>query len=173
MSTDFDGRGIIDRGMYKRTKYLAAIAVVIAGLASPLPAAAQTPQKNLPRLADIMTAVQFRHLKLWTAGQRQNWELAGYELELVKAGLIEAIAFYTDIPVTNVTMIDAPLKSLDSAIAARSNAGFSKAFNELTAGCNACHQSVDRGYIAMTAPATSPFTNQSFAPHQAKDKTRR
>ena len=159
--------------MYKRIKYLAAIAIVIAGLASPLLVAAQTPQKNLPRLADIMSAIQFRHLKLWTAGQQQNWELAGYELELVKTGLTEAITFYTDIPVTNVTMIDAPLKSIDSAIAARSSAGFARAFNQLTAGCNACHQSVGRGYIAITAPATSPFSNQSFSPHQARDKLRR
>jgi hypothetical protein len=159
--------------MRKSKKYLAAIAVVIAGLASPLLVVAQTPQKNMPRLADIMTAVQFRHLKLWTAGQQQNWELAGYELELVKAGLTEAITFYTDIPVTNVTLIDAPLKSIDSAIAARSSAGFTKAFKELTAACNACHQSVNRGYIAMTVPATSPFGNQSFSPGQRQRDNRR
>jgi hypothetical protein len=173
MSTDFDGGGSIDQSMSKRMKYLAAMVVVLAGTASPLLVAAQTSQKNLPRLADIMTAIQFRHLKLWTAGQQQNWELAGYELDLVKAGLMEAITFYTDIPVTNVTMVDAPLKSIDSAIVARSSAGFAKAFNELTVGCNACHQSIDRGYIAVTVPATSPFSNQSFAPRQAKDKMRR
>jgi hypothetical protein len=163
---DTDRRGSINQKMHKSKRYLAAIAVVIAGLASPLLVAAQTPQKNMPRLADIMTAVQFRHLKLWTAGQQQNWELAGYELELVKEGLRESITFYVDIPVTNVTMIDAPLKSIDSAIAARSSAAFTKAFKELTAGCNACHQSVNRGYIAMTVPATSPFSNQSFSPRQ-------
>lgn len=152
----------------KSSKSLAAIAVVIAGLVSPSLVAAQTPQKYAPRLADIMSAVQFRHLKLWTAGQKQNWELAAYELGLAKTGLTEAISLYNDIPVENIATIDAPLASLDKAIAARNGSAFNKAFTELTAGCNACHQSVGRGFIAMTVPAASPFSNQSFSPRQGK-----
>ena len=137
--------------MRKSTKYLAAVAASAVALV-PLVAAAQTSQKPLPRLADIMTAVQFRHSKLWTAGQQKNWELAGYELELVKASLNEAIALYTDIPVENITMIDPPIRSMEKAIDARNGAAFGKAFGELTAGCNACHQSTGRGFIVMTVP---------------------
>lgn len=137
--------------------------MVAAGLA-PVMVAAQTSEKNVARLADIMGSLQFRHLKLGIAGQQQNWPLAAYELDLVKAGLMEAIALYTDIPVTNVTMVDGPLKSLDGAIAAKNSAAFGKAFQELTTGCNACHQSIDRGFIAITVPSASPFGNQSFAP---------
>jgi len=94
---------------------------------------------------------------LWTAGQQKNWELAGYELELVKSSLNEAIALYTDIPVENITMIDPPIKSIESAIAARNSAAFGKAFGDLTTGCNSCHQSVRRGFIVMTVPTASPF----------------
>jgi hypothetical protein len=161
--------------MHRSTKYLAAVAVIFAGLVSPFMVAAQTSQKNPPRLADIMSAVQFRHSKLWTAGQRKNWELAGYELELVKSSLNEAIAFYVDIPVDNITMIDPPIKSMEAAIAARNSAAFGKAFGELTTGCNSCHQSVGRGYIVMKVPTASPFSNQSFSPSEgkAKDATRR
>ena len=137
--------------MRKSTKNLAAVAATAVALV-PLVAAAQTSQKPLPRLADIMTAVQFRHSKLWTAGQQRNWELAGYELELVKASLNEAIALYTDIPVENITMIDPPIRSMEKAIDARNGAAFGKAFGELTAGCNACHQSTGRGFIVMTVP---------------------
>jgi hypothetical protein len=158
----------IDRHMKKYSQYLAAIAVVIAGSTLPWLAAAQTPQKYAAGLADIMSAIQFRHSKLWTAGQKQNWELAGYELGLVKAGLAEAISLYNDIPVENIAMIDTPLASLDKAISARNGGEFNKAFNELTVGCNACHQSIGRGFIAMTVPASSPFSNQSFSPHQGK-----
>jgi hypothetical protein len=72
--------------MGKIRKYAAAMAVVVVGLATPFLVAAQTPQrsspKDVPRLSDIMSAVQFRHLKLWAAGQKQNWELAAYELDL-------------------------------------------------------------------------------------------
>ena len=160
--------------MRKSMKYLAAVTVAAVALV-PLVAAAQTSQKPLPRLADIMTAVQFRHSKLWTAGQQKNWELAGYELELVKASLNEAIALYTDIPVDNITMIDPPIRSMEKAIDARNGVAFGKAFGELTAGCNACHQSTGRGFIVMTVPTASSFGNQSFAPRegQGKGATRR
>jgi hypothetical protein len=161
--------------MRKSTKYLAAVAAIAIGSASPFMVAAQTMQKPPARLADVMSAVQFRHSKLWTAGQQKNWELAGYELELVKSSLNEAIALYTDIPVENITMIDPPIKSMESAIVARNSKAFAKAFGELTTGCNSCHQSTGRGFIVMTAPTASPFGNQSFAPRpgQGKDATRR
>ena len=156
--------------MRKNTKYLAAVAALSVGLASPLTVAAQGSQKFPPRLADVMSALQSRHSKLWTAARNQNWELAAYELELVRTGLADAIGLYTDIPVTNVTMIDGPLKSLDGAIAARNGAAFGKAFGELTTGCNSCHQSVGRSFIVMTVPTTSPFGNQSFAPRPGQGK---
>jgi hypothetical protein len=159
--------------MRKSTKYLAAVAAIAIGSVLPFMVAAQTTQKSPARLADIMSAVQFRHSKLWTAGQQKNWELAGYELELVKSSLTEAIAFYTDIPVENITMIDPPLKSMESAVAARNSKAFAKAFGELTTGCNSCHQSTGRDFIVMTVPTASPFGNQSFAPRPGKDATRR
>lgn len=165
----------MNENMHRSTKYLAAMAVVVIGLASPLMVAAQTSQKYAPRLADIMSAVQLRHLKLSVAGQQQNWQLAAYELELVKSGLVEAVALYTNIPVSNIEMVDGPVKALDSAISSRNGAAFGKAFQELTAGCNACHQSIGRDFIVMTVPTASPFSNQSFLPPkgQAKDNTRR
>ncbi|MEO8316699.1 MAG: hypothetical protein ABJA75_26480 [Bradyrhizobium sp.] len=156
--------------MNRCTRYVAALAVVVVGLASPLMVAAQTPQKYEPRLADIMSAVQFRHLKLSIAGQQQNWQLAAYELELVKSGLVDAVALYTNIPVENITMVDGPVKAIDSAIASKSSAAFGKAFQELTAGCNSCHQSIGRGFIAITVPTASPFSNQALSPAKAQGK---
>ena len=160
--------------MRKGSNYLAAVAAMVVAAVLPFMAAAQTSQQSPGRLADIMSAVQFRHSKLWTAGQQKNWELAGYELELVKSSLNEAIALYTDIPVENIAMIDPPIKSIESAIAARNSAAFGKAFGDLTTGCNSCHQSVGRGFIVMTVPTASPFGNQSFAPRpgQGRDVTR-
>jgi hypothetical protein len=161
--------------MHKNTRYLVAVTAIAMGLTLPSLVVAQILPKPSVRLADVMSVLQSRHSKLWTAAQRRNWELAGYELELVKAGLADAIGLYNDIPTTNVTMVDGPLKSLDRAIAARSVQAFGKAFGELTTGCNACHQSVGRGFLVMTVPGSSPFSNQSFAPQaeQGKDVKRR
>lgn len=159
--------------MRKSTKYLVAIAAIAIGAGTPFMVTAQTTQKSPARLADIMSGVQFRHSKLWTAAQHENWELAAYELELVKSSLTEAIAFYTDIPVENFTMIDPPIKSVESAITARNKAAFGRAFNALTTGCNSCHQSIGRGFIVVRVPTASPFGNQSFAPSRGEEKNLR
>jgi len=42
----------------------------------------------VPALADIMTAVQWRHIKLWFAGKFRNWDLANYELRQIKVSLV-------------------------------------------------------------------------------------
>jgi hypothetical protein len=158
--------GSFDMG--KIRKYAAAMAVVVVALGAPFLVAAQTPQRSspkyLPRLGDIMSSVQFRHMKLWAAGQKQNWELAAFELDQVKAGLEEAITLYTDIPVTSFSVIETPLKSMDSAISTKNSPEFSKSFKGLTAACNSCHQSIGRGFIFITVPTTSPFSNQLFSP---------
>lgn len=144
--------------------------VALIALATPFVVAAQTSREYAPKLADIMSTVQFRHLKLSIAGQQQNWELAAYELGLLKSGLVDAVALYTNIPVENITMVDGPVKAIDGAIASKSSAAFGKAFQELTAGCNSCHQSIGRDFIAIKVPTASPFSNQSFSPAKAQGK---
>jgi hypothetical protein len=118
----------------------------------------------VPRLGDIMDAVQSRHIKLWFAGKSLNWELASYELRQLKVGLVEAASLYSDIPVSNVTTMTTPVESLAASIGARDSRRFAKAFGELTDGCNACHQSMGRGFIVMRMPTVSPFGNQVFPP---------
>ena len=121
-------------------------------------------ERYVPRLGDIMNAIQSRHIKLWFAGMARNWELADYELRQIEAGLVEAALLYQGIPVTNVTTMEEPARSITAAIEARDSKRFAKAVGELTDGCNACHQSIGRGFIVIQAPTTSPFSNQSFAP---------
>ena len=128
---------------------------------------ATTSEQYVPRLGDIMNAVQSRHIKLWFAGKARNWELATYELVLLKAGLLEAAVLYEGIPVTNVTTMKKPVDSISAAIEARDGRRFAKAVGELTDGCNACHKSMGRGFILMRMPSEQPFSDQSFAP-QAK-----
>jgi hypothetical protein len=137
---------------------------------SPLVATAQTganlPQSEpyVPRLGDIMNMAQTRHMKLWFAGKSANWDLAAYELRQLKAGLVEAAMLYQGIPVNNVTTMVQPVQSVADAIEAKDGKKFAKVYGELTSGCNACHQSVGRDFIAMRVPDASPFGDQRFAP---------
>jgi hypothetical protein len=156
-----------------RMKLRASIVVLLIVFSS-APALAQSEQSNVkvtpanessvPLLGDIMNAVQTRHMKLWFAGKAQNWELAAYELRQLKSGLLEAAVMYEGIPVTNVTTMIDPVQSVAAAIAAKDGKRFAKTVGELTEGCNGCHKSMERGFIVMRLPKTSPFSNQVFPP---------
>ena len=123
-------------------------------------------EQHVPRLADIMSTTQLRHIKLWFAGASSNWNLAAYELRQLRESLVDAASLYPGIPVTNVTTMAEPLQALVDAIEARDNQAFATAFGSLTHGCNACHQSMGHGYIVMKTPTVSPFSNQAFPPQR-------
>jgi hypothetical protein len=151
----------------KLRRYIAALLVVCS--LTPLAIAQSgmnTPatEQYVPRLGDIMNAIQSRHMKLWFAGKALNWELAAYELRQLEAGLMEAAMLYPGIPVTNVTTMAEPAHSVAAAIEARDSRRFAKTVGELTDGCNACHRSIERSFIVMRVPTEQPFSNQVFPP---------
>ena len=63
----------------------ACAAASLPALADEKPAPAQ--QVYTPRLNDIMVITQLGHFKLWYAGVVQNWPLANYELEQIRASI--------------------------------------------------------------------------------------
>ena len=140
---------------------LTSLAVAQSGLNT------QPAEQYVPRLGDIMNAIQLRHMKLWFAGKARNWQLAAYELNQLESGLTEAATLYSGIPATNVTRMTGPAQSVADAIEAEDSRRFAKAVGDFTNGCNACHQSIGRGFVIMRVPTESPFSNQVFAP-QAK-----
>ncbi len=127
---------------------------------------ASAAEQYVPQLGDLMNAAQSRHMKLYFAGKAQNWELAAYELERLKATLVEAAVLYGGIPVTNVTTMAAPLQAVQDAIEAKDSRKFAGAVGGLTDGCNACHQSMNRAFIVIRQPTEQPFGNQVFAPQK-------
>jgi hypothetical protein len=148
-------------------KYLALIgALLICLVSAPLAVAQQ--DSHLPKLGDIMSATQLRHIKLWFAGKLQNWELAAFEVEQIKGGLEDAAQLYLEIPVGYVTNTAAPIQLIRDAIDAKDSTKFSKAFNDLTAACNACHHAIGRGFIVIEVPTASPFSDQSFSPRASQ-----
>ncbi len=144
--------------------------LALAGLGAATAVAAQdlkspSADQYVPRLGDIMGAAQMGHHKLSMAGKAQNWELAAYELRQLKANLVEAAVFYSGIPVGNVTTLEPSLQSMSDAIDAKDSRKFAKGLGELTEGCNACHRSLKRSFVAMKVPSDQkPFANQQFAP---------
>lgn len=116
-----------------------------------------------------MSATQVRHAKLWFAGDAENWELAAYELDEIKEGLEDAVKLHPshkEIPVADMieSNLHAPLAELAEAIASKDRDRFARAFDGLTAACNACHRAANHGFIEVQRPTAAPVSNQVFTP---------
>ena len=140
-----------------------------AALVLPLTAFAETKEPYTPGLGEIMTLQQMRHLKLWFAGQAQNWPLADYELDELKEGYEDIVKYYPtkdDAPtgVMASAVIEKEVADLNKAIDSKDRKQFTAAFDKLTASCNACHQSSKKSFLVVQRPAANPYANQSFAP---------
>jgi hypothetical protein len=161
------------RGWACGAALLGSLTIIFLALAaaaqSPGPAA--TTEAYQPEIGEIMTFQQMRHGKLWFAAQAGNWPLAAYETGELREGF-EAVAKYyptfNNVPLAQ--MIDAIRETnfaeLDKAIAARDRKQFTRAFDGLSAACNACHQANDLGFIVLQRPTASPFSNQSYVPRK-------
>lgn len=147
----------------------AAIVAGSAMLAAAQPAHEIAKQAYEPGLGEFMTATQARHAKLWFAGKNRNWELAVYEVDEIKEGLEDAAKLHPThdgIPVAEMikTILDPRIEQLEKAVDAKSSAQFTAAFDELTNGCNSCHQKAGKPFIRIQRPSEPPVTNQNFAP---------
>jgi hypothetical protein len=121
-----------------------------------------------PGLGEFMAMQQMRHAKLWFAGKNRNWDLADYELDELREGFDDVVRLhpsYEKIPVADLvgTVMKTPLVDLAKAIEAKNSARFSRAFDGLTAACNACHRAAHHAFIVIRRPAKSTFSNQEFA----------
>ncbi len=68
------------------------------------------------------------------------------------------------IPAMIASTVKQPMAALDAAIKQQDAAAFAKAYADLTAACNACHQSADHPMIMIQAPTTPSFPDQDFRP---------
>ena len=125
------------------------------------------PETFVPGLGEFMTGIQLRHAKLWFAGKTGNWALAAYELDEIKEGFGDAAQFQPDFKgIAVAKMIQektaSPIESLEKVIDGKDKKQFATAFDNLTAACNACHQSVGFGFISIQRPTVAPVSNQKF-----------
>ena len=131
---------------------------------------ATTPQAYRPSFGDLMTiAVQPRHIKLGLAGQERNWTYAAYELRELQGALqriARAVPVYRSMDMAALieATTKAPMEDVAAAIKSGDAAKFAEAYAQLTATCNACHQSTDHGAIVIQVPKASAYPDQDFRP---------
>jgi hypothetical protein len=141
-----------------------AIAVAGCVLAASVVSAQETSsgEGNEINIGDVMGFQQQRHLKLWFAGRAGNWPLAEYEIDKLKDGFADIDKLIGGGTVDNA--VGAPIAALEKAIESKNKDAFVRAFDQLTAGCNSCHRTLDHAFIVIQRPEVSPFGNQTFAP---------
>jgi hypothetical protein len=155
----------MQREMREACRPIVAMAVA-AALAVPSLATAQ--QQHPAALGDLMTAfVQPRHIKLGLAGNGQNWPYAAYELGQLRetfADVAEILPKYRNLSIPDMitSTVKEPLAALDRAIQAKDGNQFTAAYGQLTAACNACHQSYNRAVIMIQPPTAAAFPDQDF-----------
>ena len=146
-----------------------------APAAAPAPAAAapSASEPFVPGLGEIMTHQQMRHTKLWFAGEAENWALANYEIKELREGFDDVLTFHPtheDSPVAPKDaiprIITVPITNVQGAIQAKSKQMFEETFDELTQGCNNCHNAMNFGFNVVQRPASNPYPNQAFAPRR-------
>ena len=117
-----------------------------------------------PDIADIMTFQQERHFKLWFAGRAGNWPLADYEIGKLKDGFDDIDKLIGGGTVGKA--VGAPISAIEKAIETKDKDSFARAFDQLTAGCNSCHRTLDHAFITIRRPNAMPYGDQDFAPQK-------
>lgn len=123
-----------------------------------------------PQMSALMNMlIQPRHTKLGLAGRAENWPLASYALRELKQGFLivsHAVPRWKGLPVPD--LVDAamtqPITRVDISIKLRFRRQFDETYQQLTAGCNACHSTTDNAFIVIKEPDASPFPDQEFQP---------
>ena len=168
--------------MNDRTTFIAIFAIGILAAGSlgfwqtthaPAQQPASPPLANAPvpyvmTMGDLMnTLVQPRHLKLGLAGQAQNWPLAKYALEQLRAAfanIVSAKPKFAGMPVGDLVdlALTPPLNAIEAAIKQQDAQKFAAAYDQVTMGCNACHMELDHPYVVIKTPDASAFPDQEF-----------
>jgi hypothetical protein len=119
-------------------------------------------------MGDLMTmAIQPRHIKLALAGRKKNWAYADYELSELRNAfgrVARTIPMYrtTDMSALANALMSEPLNAAEVAIRAADPKGFTTAYAQITAACNACHLSQGHAMVVIRIPSGSAYPDQDF-----------
>jgi hypothetical protein len=153
----------------------AAAALVVTLPASHGGARAQELPKSrtaqyLPSISDMMIAtIQPRHRRLWQVAQQKNWAFAAYELgnlqgAFKRLGQAHPTEHDMSLPEMISSVTDQPFTELGTAIRTKDDVGFTKAYADLTDGCNSCHQALNHGVVVIRVPRGASTSDQDFTP---------
>ena len=122
----------------------------------------------LPSISDMMIAtIQPRHRRLWQAWKDKDWAFAAYELGNLRGAfrrLGEAHPKENDVSLPDMiaSVTGQPVDELTTAVRSKDDTKFTKAYADLTDGCNSCHQAFNHGVVVIKVPSGAPSFDQDF-----------
>lgn len=125
-----------------------------------------------PELGQQMLELQIRHDRLWWAGDAGNWNLAYYmvsELGEALRGIEQTNGDAPELQPEKLSEImpsimDPAIRTVQEALAKKDKAAFAKAYDQLSASCNACHAMAGAGFLHIQRPKTPLLDNLRYAP---------
>jgi len=122
-----------------------------------------------PGFGEFMSGIQLHHIKLWFAAQQHNWKLADFEIHEIMEAIDGIQKYETDRKETQkISMILAPIDSVNNAIKNEDEAMFKRSYTLLTNTCNNCHRSNEFEFNVVKIPEGNPFGNQDFRVNAGK-----
>jgi hypothetical protein len=105
----------------------------------------------------MIATIQPRHKRLWRAEREGNWDFAAYELgnlhgAFERIGRAHPTTQNLSLPDMIASTTEPPFNELKSAIKAKDDVAFIKAYGDLTEACNSCHQALNHGVVSIGLP---------------------
>lgn len=149
----------------------ARVAALLLGTVTFFAVACESPPPvaYVPGVGEIMTLNQNRHIKLWYAGEAENWPLAAYEVGELEEGFADVARFHpvyegAPRPLSDLIreLVAMPLRQLRTVVLEKDRSSFVAAYDSLTDACNACHEATGFSFNVIARPASNPYSDQLF-----------
>jgi len=101
-----------------------------------------------------MMEVGHRYIDLYWAGQDTNWGAAAYQLKKIRLAIENGLERRPKRAASAHPFLHGPLAAMDEAVSARDPELFESRFQDLTAGCNACHAMEQVPFFEIHPPET-------------------
>lgn len=109
-------------------------------------------ERHLRGFDVAMMELGHRYIDLYWAGQDANWGAAAYELQKMRLAIELGLERRAKRAHSAEAFLAGPLRAMDEAISVRDPQLFAARFQDLTAGCNACHAQEQVPFFEVRPP---------------------
>lgn len=99
----------------------------------------KTIEKQFRGFDNAMVETGYRYQELYWAGQDENWEYAGYQLEKIKIAIENGLERRPKRAKSAEHFLNYVLPEMEKSVQSKDIAIFNKGFQALTINCNSCH----------------------------------